>query len=183
MVVHLVVLLVFSDLQRYIIENGEWRGTAPSDDQASNLSPTHCIRLTLKYYVDVIDIAYIACHHFSGISCCQVIDLPWFVKEADRNWGSLLSMPQFPRPKSNFIWTHMKSYEMLKHFEALRLLGLRNPMQFMQHFFSVLPGTSIHVCAKPSACLSVVKLKPQSARSCATGSAYHLLACLPPSCF
>ena len=80
-------------------------------------------------------------------------------------------------------WTHMKSYEMLKHFEALRLLGLRNPMQFMQHFFSVLPGTSIHVCAKPSACLSVVKLKPQSARSCATGSAYHLLACLPPSCF
>ena len=50
----------------YIIENGEWRGTAPSDD--------------------------------------QVIDLPWFVKEADRNWG-----------------------------------------------------TSIHVCAKPSACLSVVK--------------------------
>ena len=115
-------------------------------------------------------------------SCCQVIDLPWFVKEADRNWGNLLSMPQFPRPKSNFIWTHMKSYEMLKHFEALRLLGLRNPMQFMQHFFSVLPGTSIHVCAKPSACLSVVKLKPQSARSCATGSAYHLLACLPPSC-
>lgn len=67
---------------------------------------------------------------------------------------------------------------MLKHFEALRLLGLRNPMQFMQHFFSVLPGTSIHVCAKPFACLSVVKLKPQSARSCATGSAYHLLACL-----
>lgn len=35
---------------------------------------------------------------------------------------------------------------MLKHFEALRLLGLRNPMQFMQHFFSVkkvLPSTCV----------------------------------------